>query len=304
MVRRLLLLSVLLVSGCAWPVRDAPTRWCVKWSNHPFDVAPEAATEARAPAQPATGGITPANVGSDGSTPVGARRSQPSSRPPPGWKRSRDSSRPAVPLKDDAVQTVAWTQPQPGPGGPSPPPGRYQLTVPPKVPGSEAPRIVLPRDTAAAAREIDRLYPDLPPLPVRAGCAAGARREALYAGRLPAPGRRQQPDHRPGCLGCRSGQGKPDPGQDLPQSQNRLLADTDECEQHGRHDRRSHRPAHHHGGQTEARLGRGPEGPGQRHPGPEACSQRPLHRRPQRLFHGARRCRDPGGDPGAGAVQR
>ena len=40
------------------------------------------------------------------------------------------------------------------------------MTVPPKVPGSEAPRIVLPRDTAAAAREIDRIFPDLPPLPV------------------------------------------------------------------------------------------------------------------------------------------
>src|SRR5271165_7674949 len=164
MVRRLLLLSVLLVSGCAWPVRDATDRMVGEMVEHPFDVAPEAATEAPAPAQPATGGITPANVGSNGSTPVAPK--VPAVVETAAWVETQPgSSRPIVRLKDDAVQTVAWTQPQPGPGGPSPPPGRYQLTVPPKVPGSEAPRIVLPRDTAAAAREIDRLYPDLPPLP-------------------------------------------------------------------------------------------------------------------------------------------
>ncbi len=166
MVRRLLLLSVLLMlSGCAWPVRDATDRMVREMVEHPFDVAPEAATEAPAPAQPATGGITPANVGSDGSTPVAPK--VPAVVETAAWVETQPgSSRPLVRLKDDAVQTVAWTQPQPGPGGPSPPPGRYQLTVPPKVPGSEAPRIVLPRDTAAAAREIDRIFPDLPPLPV------------------------------------------------------------------------------------------------------------------------------------------
>ena len=89
MVRRLLLLSVLLVSGCAWPVRDATDRMVREMVEHPFDVAPEAATEAPAPAQPATGGITPANVGSDGSTPVA----------------------PKVPA---VVETAAWVETQPG----------------------------------------------------------------------------------------------------------------------------------------------------------------------------------------------
>ncbi len=165
MVRRLLLLSVLLMlSGCAWPVRDNTDQMVREMVEHPFDVAPEAATEAPAPAQPATGGMTPANVGSNGSTPVAPK--VPAVVETAAWVETQPgSSRPLVRLKDDAVQTVAWTQPQPGPGGPSPPPGRYQLTVPPKVPGSEAPRIVLPRDTAAAAREIDRIFPDLPPLP-------------------------------------------------------------------------------------------------------------------------------------------
>ncbi len=41
MVRRLLLLSVLLVSGCAWPVRDATDRMVREMVEHPFDVAPE-----------------------------------------------------------------------------------------------------------------------------------------------------------------------------------------------------------------------------------------------------------------------
>ena len=90
MVRRLLLLSVLLMlSGCAWPVRDATDRMVREMVEHPFDVAPEAATEAPAPAQPATGGITPANVGSDGSTPVA----------------------PKVPA---VVETAAWVETQPG----------------------------------------------------------------------------------------------------------------------------------------------------------------------------------------------
>jgi cobalt-zinc-cadmium efflux system outer membrane protein len=39
------------------------------------------------------------------------------------------------------------------------------LTIPPKLPGSEAPRIELPTDREAAARAIDRLFPELPPLP-------------------------------------------------------------------------------------------------------------------------------------------
>jgi cobalt-zinc-cadmium efflux system outer membrane protein len=40
------------------------------------------------------------------------------------------------------------------------------LHVPPRLPGSEAPEIRISRDRALAAREIERLYPELPPLPV------------------------------------------------------------------------------------------------------------------------------------------
>ena len=52
MVRRLLLLSgLLLVSGCAWPVRQTTDHVVCDLVNHPFDIAPEGATEAAKPAE-------------------------------------------------------------------------------------------------------------------------------------------------------------------------------------------------------------------------------------------------------------
>ncbi len=75
----------------------------------------------------------------------------------------RDPDRRALPLKDDQVLAAAWTQPAPGdPGGMQ---RKLDLEISQRVPGSEAPRVVLPRDPDAADREIDRLFPELPPLP-------------------------------------------------------------------------------------------------------------------------------------------
>ena len=71
-----------------------------------------------------------------------------------------------LPLKDENVVAAAWTQPEPGPDGRMPPQRKLDLELSPRLPGSEAPRIVLPRDPAERQRVIDRLYPDLAPLPV------------------------------------------------------------------------------------------------------------------------------------------
>jgi cobalt-zinc-cadmium efflux system outer membrane protein len=65
------------------------------------------------------------------------------------------------------VQTASWTSSQPDLTGPGPPQRTLDLQISPRLPGAEAPRVELPpRGTEAAAREIERLYPELPPLPV------------------------------------------------------------------------------------------------------------------------------------------
>ena len=46
-----------------------------------------------------------------------------------------------------------------------PPPERHiDLNIPPDIPGAEAPRLEIPKNPAARQREIERLFPDLPPL--------------------------------------------------------------------------------------------------------------------------------------------
>ena len=42
---------------------------------------------------------------------------------------------------------------------------RLDLNIPPEIPGSEARRLELPKEPAAKQREIERLFPELPPLP-------------------------------------------------------------------------------------------------------------------------------------------
>ncbi len=75
------------------------------------------------------------------------------------------SARGDRPLEDIRVRTVAWTQPQPASTDGGVPQRKLDLEISPRLPGSEAPRVVLPRERAAVEREIDRLFPELPPLP-------------------------------------------------------------------------------------------------------------------------------------------
>jgi cobalt-zinc-cadmium efflux system outer membrane protein len=42
---------------------------------------------------------------------------------------------------------------------------KLDLNIPPELPGSEAPRVELPKDKAELQGEINRIYPELPPLP-------------------------------------------------------------------------------------------------------------------------------------------
>jgi cobalt-zinc-cadmium efflux system outer membrane protein len=71
---------------------------------------------------------------------------------------------PDAPPKDSQLLKVALTAPQPGVSRPRASQPKLDLNISPRLPGSEAPRIVVPRDPLQARHEIERIYPDLPPL--------------------------------------------------------------------------------------------------------------------------------------------
>jgi outer membrane protein, heavy metal efflux system len=179
--RQLLLLSGLLLPlcGCAWAVRDATDRTVRDLDARPFDIAPNAATSpseagsvpttARSgegpAAKPGSHGVLVASISSSTpSDPVTLMPEVLTVNPADAASGSRrDPSRSDAPLEDDQVLAAAWTQP-PGPPGPA---GRkLDLEISPLLPGSEAPRIVVPKEPDAAERAIDGIYPELPPLPV------------------------------------------------------------------------------------------------------------------------------------------
>ena len=97
------------------------------------------------------------------------------------WMESpNDPARRKLSLKDKDVQTVAWTGPQLGPNSREAMQPRdlanqkrLDLNIPPELPGSEAPRITIPSDRAAGDRELRRLYPELPPMPVEPKVSSG-----------------------------------------------------------------------------------------------------------------------------------
>ena len=57
-----------------------------------------------------------------------------------GMESHRDAAQRSTPLRDDAVQTAAWVQEQPRPGGPTGAPVMPDLRIPPRLPGSRRPR--------------------------------------------------------------------------------------------------------------------------------------------------------------------
>jgi cobalt-zinc-cadmium efflux system outer membrane protein len=181
MVRRLLLLFGLLAwSGCSWPVRESTDQAVLNLVNHPFDTAPENAAHAAGPSSPAAPPPAPDHRSSNPQpeqrragapeVPTDARTAALMESPPvPGPDPGPGPAQPAVSVKDGkVVLAAAWTEAQ----EPSalPPVGAGQrkldLNIPPQLPGSEAPRIVLPTERTAVDRAIDRVYPELPPLPL------------------------------------------------------------------------------------------------------------------------------------------
>lgn len=162
----LLIAGLSLLSGCAWAVRQETDQTIHEFVEHPFDVNPELTPEAvkstsathardRAFSLARSGDKTP--VAPEVLTDVLTT----------AWMESgKKPARRDLPLKDDQVQTIALVQPQPKPRSPAVTQPGLSADVAPGLPGSEAPRIVMPREPGGLEREIERIYPELPPLPV------------------------------------------------------------------------------------------------------------------------------------------
>jgi cobalt-zinc-cadmium efflux system outer membrane protein len=137
--RRLLALwAFLFLGGCLYHAREQADLTVCDLAARPFDLQP--------------------------TQPQDTKGGAPKSAPEPVKKAEGVSgSTSQTPALD--VQTTAFMQPNKDLQQPAQARPRIDLTIPPEIPGSEAPRIILPKDKTALQREIQRIYPELPPLP-------------------------------------------------------------------------------------------------------------------------------------------
>ncbi len=163
--KRFTIAVVLLLSGCVYNTRSRVDQSVSELTSHSYDQqapAPAAtppATPAVAPATPPVnqGASAPPRAGTDVRTVA--------------WLQGETTTamsqwRPANELAADPEHRVP-DQPAIQPlAGQQPPERHVDLDIPPQVPGSEARRIQVSKDPAARQREIERLYPPLPPLDV------------------------------------------------------------------------------------------------------------------------------------------
>jgi cobalt-zinc-cadmium efflux system outer membrane protein len=147
--RRLLLLSLLLLSGCrGGPVQQETDRILLEMASHPFDQAPAESAETK-PNRPVR------SEEKESEEKGGATSSLPTPH----------SSLSDEPVTD--IQTVALMQAERAPEKPAGELPKYQLKMPSGLPGSEAP--LIPRFDKMTEEQkqqtIRKLYPELEPLP-------------------------------------------------------------------------------------------------------------------------------------------
>jgi cobalt-zinc-cadmium efflux system outer membrane protein len=135
--RLFVFLSLVIVSGCLWPVREKTDREVGLQIAHPFDVAPEQVTTVRY---------------------TGASKDNVTETPAVSSTTPATHSFPSI-----DVETTSFMQAT-EPARPAAPP-HLDLKIPGELPGAEAPLIQFPKDRAAKDAEIRRIYPALPALP-------------------------------------------------------------------------------------------------------------------------------------------
>ncbi len=157
MLRKMLpLAAILLLNGCLWPVRQTVDQRVSNLAQQPYDTVPKGATEKpMPPAAPEAGNDTSAPGQSQQS---GAAVSDvPTDVQTTVWMEG-DGRR-----TGHHALTTGWTDEEAD--GTAPRGRKLELNIPAQLPGSEAPRVELPKDKVELQREIDRIYPELPPLP-------------------------------------------------------------------------------------------------------------------------------------------
>jgi outer membrane protein, heavy metal efflux system len=167
-----LICVLLLVGGCRTPALESIDTTVSELAAHPFDVGPpriRKAADAAAPAAPTAPAAGEINQPPPQDLPPAAFDAPPAATSAPAALPSaaatgRRLSSPR-PLADNVVR-ASLTQPDPlAPG-----PGRqalqkFELTIPPGVPGSETPTVSIPDDPVRRPAAVARLFPKLPPLP-------------------------------------------------------------------------------------------------------------------------------------------
>ncbi|MHB1422026.1 MAG: TolC family protein [Gemmataceae bacterium] len=137
--RRLLLVSLLLLSGCrGGPVQQNTNRMLLDMASRPFDVVPPQAAD-----------------------------SKPKDQTAPPAKTAAKAVKPEATEPESDIQTVALLQAERGSDKQAGGQSKYELAIPPGLPGSEVPKLPdFNKLTADQKQEtIRRLYPELPPLP-------------------------------------------------------------------------------------------------------------------------------------------
>jgi cobalt-zinc-cadmium efflux system outer membrane protein len=167
--------AMLLVGGCAYDSKDRVDQSVGELAGHRFDLQPPVPA-ANQPASPASGPSP--STERTGTVPIfvaGRHKNGTVPFAPPERDSAifADTKIGTVPGTD--LRTVAFLsaepaeQPassggRPGQVGPPAEQQRLDLNIPTEIPGAEARRLELPKDPAAKQREIERLFPDLPPL--------------------------------------------------------------------------------------------------------------------------------------------
>jgi cobalt-zinc-cadmium efflux system outer membrane protein len=137
--RYLTIAAILLVAGCAYNSRERVDQSVGSLTCHPYDQQPPAPVTSPSVIPPPTT-ANPATPAPNGETF-------------------------APPRQGTDVQTVAWLESGQSLNQPSAGERHLDLNIPPEIPGSEARRLELPKEPAAKQQEIERLFPELPPLP-------------------------------------------------------------------------------------------------------------------------------------------
>ena len=197
--QRIALAGLLLVTGCTWPVRQVTNQTVCRMANQPYDIKPDNTATIPGPTMVRASGQTSASPRTPQNTLIVQTAASPDRRvgdqaggtTAPGIKSAageRNQLRyaaaqedvPATDARADVwlnaqnaelldnttgstrLQTPAWA------ADPAPPQSRkLHLEIPSRLPGSEAPPLDLPpfEQKLARGREIDRVFPDLPPMP-------------------------------------------------------------------------------------------------------------------------------------------